>query len=149
MRAVLQRVISAKVTVNDRFVSKIRRGLLVFLGMEKGDTTKDADYLAEKILNLRIFEDKAGKMNLSLLDVGAEMLVVSQFTLLADCLKGRRPSFTNAEFPDRAKPLYDYFVNLTKNSVGQVAEGEFQAEMTVELVNDGPVTMILDSRRLF
>ncbi len=149
MRAVLQRVGSAKVTVSSRIVSEIDKGILVFLGIEEGDGRADADYLVEKIVNLRIFEDKQGKMNLSLLDVDGEMLVVSQFTLLGDCRNGRRPSFTRAEKPDAARSLYDYMVSRATKMVRRVAEGEFQALMQVIMVNDGPVTMLLDSRRLF
>ena len=149
MRAVLQRVEKARVTVKDRLVSEIGRGILVFLGIADGDSEPDADYLAEKIVNLRIFEDEKGKMNLSLLDISGEMLVVSQFTLLGDCRNGRRPSYTQAEKPDRALFLYDYLVSQAKKKIRVVAKGEFQAMMTVTLSNDGPVTMLLDSKRLF
>lgn len=149
MRAVLQRVESAKVTVSGRLISEIGKGTLVFLGIEKGDSEADADYLLEKIINLRIFEDKMGKMNLSLLDIDGELLVVSQFTLLGDCRKGRRPSFTNAEKPELARPLYDCLVSRARKKIRLVAEGEFQSMMTVVIANDGPVTMLLDSKRLF
>lgn len=149
MRAVLQRVESAKVTVSSRIISEIDKGILVFLGIEEGDGRADADYLVDKIVNLRIFEDRQGKMNLSLLDVDGEMLVVSQFTLLGDCRNGRRPSFTKAEKPDAARSLYDYVVSRATEMVRRVAEGEFQALMQVTMVNDGPVTMLLDSRKLF
>ena len=149
MRAVLQRVEKARVTVKGRLISEIGRGILVFLGIADGDSESDADYLAEKIVNLRIFEDEKGKMNLSLLDIDGEMLVVSQFTLLGDCRNGRRPSYTQAEKPDRALFLYDYLVSQAKKKIRVVAKGEFQAMMTVTLSNDGPVTMLLDSKRLF
>jgi D-tyrosyl-tRNA(Tyr) deacylase len=156
MRAVVQRVESAKVSVSDRSVSEseascsqIGKGAVVFLGIEEGDGEPDAQYLVDKIVHLRIFEDESGKMNLSLLDVDGEMLVVSQFTLLGDCRNGRRPSFTQAEKPGLARPLYDYFLSLMKMKVRVAAEGEFQAMMKVHLVNDGPVTMLLDSKKLF
>jgi D-tyrosyl-tRNA(Tyr) deacylase len=149
MRSVVQRVDRAKVLIGDQKISEIGRGLLVLLGIEQGDRESDAAYLAEKIMNLRIFEDKNGKMNLSLLDIRGEMLVVSQFTLIGDCRRGRRPSFTTAESPDRARLLCDYFVFRAKEKIGHVAEGTFQAMMFIELVNNGPVTMLLDSRRIF
>ena len=149
MRSVVQRVDRAKVLIGDRQISGIDRGLLILLGIEQGDRENDAAYLADKIMNLRIFEDESGKMNLSLLDIRGEMLVVSQFTLLGDCRRGRRPSFTTAESPDRARMLCDYFVLRTKEKIGHVAEGIFQAMMCIELVNNGPVTMLLDSRRIF
>jgi D-tyrosyl-tRNA(Tyr) deacylase len=148
MRSVVQRVDRAKVLIGDRQISGIDRGLLILLGIEQGDREDDAAYLADKIMNLRIFEDDCGKMNLSLLDIRGEMLVVSQFTLLGDCRRGRRPSFTTAESPDRARMLCDYFVRRTKDKIGHVAEGMFQAMMRIELVNNGPVTMLLDSRRI-
>lgn len=149
MRVVIQRVLSASVTVNGNLISSIGYGLLVFLGIEKGDTYQDADYLMEKVINLRIFEDSEGKMNLSLLEIEGEMLIVSQFTLLADCRKGRRPSFTNAEEPKKAKHIYDYFILKIKEKVSNIAAGEFQAMMKIELINDGPVTMLIDSRKTF
>jgi D-tyrosyl-tRNA(Tyr) deacylase len=149
VRAVLQRVDKASVTIQGRMVSAVGKGLLVFLGVQTGDTFADADYLLEKIHNLRIFEDSDGKMNVSLLDVGGEMLVVSQFTLLGDCRKGRRPSFTAAEEPAKAKLLYDYFISQAQGKNCRVAGGEFQAMMQVELINDGPVTMMIDSTKLF
>jgi D-tyrosyl-tRNA(Tyr) deacylase len=149
MRSVVQRVDRVRVCVGDKRISEIEKGLLVLLGIEKGDQEADADYLADKIMNLRIFEDEQGKMNLSLLDIHGEMLVVSQFTLLGDCRKGRRPSFTVAENPDRARKFCDYFIEKISNKIVRVAQGEFQAMMSVELVNNGPVTMILDSKRIF
>lgn len=146
MRAVVQRVDKAKVIVQNRLIAEIGQGLLVFLGIEQGDRETDADYLSDKIMNLRIFEDEQGKMNLSLIDIEGQMLVVSQFTLLGDCRKGRRPSFTKAEKPDCANQLCNYFIGRSKEKPVSVMQGQFQATMSVELVNDGPVTMILDSR---
>ena len=146
MRCVLQRVDRADVRVEDKYISGIKTGILVFLGVEQGDRASDADYLSEKIINLRIFEDEEGKMDLSLLDVKGEMLVVSQFTLFGDCRKGRRPSFTRAENIDQAKKHYDYFVSKVREKIKHVAEGQFQAMMLVELINNGPVTILLDSR---
>jgi len=146
MRAVVQRVEKAKVIVENRLIAEIGHGLLVFLGIEQGDRETDADYLSDKIMNLRIFEDEQGKMNLSLIDIQGQMLVVSQFTLLGDCRKGRRPSFTKAEKPDRAHLLCNYFIGRSKEKLISVMQGQFQAMMSIELVNDGPVTMILDSR---
>lgn len=149
MRSVVQRVEKADVSIGGERISGIEKGLLVLIGIGKGDRQNDADYLAEKILNLRIFEDRDGKMNLSLLDVQGDLLVVSQFTLLGDCRKGRRPSFTEAENPRPAKVLYDYFINLVKEKVSNVAEGKFQAMMSIHSINHGPITMLLDSRRGF
>jgi D-tyrosyl-tRNA(Tyr) deacylase len=149
MRSVVQRVDRVRVLIGDKRISEIGKGLLVLLGIEQDDRNNDADYLSDKIMNLRIFEDENGKMNLSLLDIQGEMLVVSQFTLLGDCRKGRRPSFTGAENPDRARLLYDYFIQITQAIIGNVVQGEFQAMMSIELVNNGPVTMLLDSRRSF
>jgi len=147
MRAVVQRVDKSIVIVNETVISQIGRGLLIFLGVEKGDQEEDADYLFEKIITLRIFEDGQQKMNLAVSDIGGQLMVVSQFTLLADCRKGRRPSFTEAEEPVRAKALYEYFLTIAAARVEDVASGEFQASMKVDLVNAGPVTMILDSRK--
>jgi D-aminoacyl-tRNA deacylase len=149
MRSVVQRVDRVRVLIGDKRISEIRKGLLVLLGIEQGDRKNDADYLSDKIMNLRIFEDENGKMNLSLLDIRGEMLVVSQFTLLGDCRKGRRPSFTGAEKSDRARLLYDYFIQKTASIIDNVVQGEFQAMMSIDLVNNGPVTMLLDSRRNF
>lgn len=146
MRSVIQRVDRAEIRIGERRVAVIGKGLLVFLGIEQGDDESDADYLSDKIIHLRIFDDEEGRMNRSLLDMRAELLVVSQFTLLGDCRKGRRPSFIAAENPHRANVLYRYFINKTRERVTYCAEGEFQAMMSVELVNDGPVTILLNSR---
>jgi len=149
MRAVVQRVKEAKVVVEKKIVGEIGPGLLVFLGIEQNDEIQDAEYLVSKIIHLRIFKDSEQKFNLSLIDVKGEMLVVSQFTLLGDCRKGRRPSFSDAASPEKAQRLYEHFISsIAKNKIA-VASGEFQAMMDVFLVNDGPVTMLLDSRKLF
>jgi len=147
VRAVIQRVDFARVNIDGKTIGKIKKGFLVLLGVEKEDKKADADYLVDKIVNLRIFEDDNGKMNLSLLDISGEMLVVSQFTLLADCRKGRRPSFVNAGNPGLAENLYEYFVENTRRQIQKVATGKFQAMMEIELLNNGPVTIILDSRK--
>ncbi len=149
MRVVIQRVSRAQVRVEGKTAGEIGKGLLVLLGVGQGDTPKEADILLDKLLNLRIFEDPQGKMNLSLLEVGGELMVISQFTLYADCRKGRRPSFTDAAPPEAAKKLYDYFVAGARNRGLQVATGIFQALMEVELVNLGPVTIVLDSSKNF
>ena len=146
MRAVIQRVKSSSVTVENEMVGKIGKGLLVLLGIAKADKTDDAEYLANKILNLRIFEDENRKMNRSLVDTGGEMLVVSQFTLLGDCKKGRRPSFVQAAAPDHATGLYQIFVEQVRQKGVTVETGRFRAMMDVSLINDGPVTLIVDSR---
>jgi D-aminoacyl-tRNA deacylase len=146
MRAVIQRVSESSVKVGDRTTGTIRTGLMVLLGVSQGDTQQEADYLADKIINLRIFEDENGKMNRSLLEVGGEMLVVSQFTLLGDCRKGRRPSFIQAAAPELANELYEYFVRITNEKGIEVQTGEFRAMMSVSLVNEGPVTLILESK---
>jgi D-tyrosyl-tRNA(Tyr) deacylase len=145
MIAVVQRVSKSLVTIGEEIAGAIDGGLLVLLGVAKGDMRKDADYLSEKIVHLRIFEDGAGKMNRSLIDTGGSMLVVSQFTLLGDCRKGRRPSFINAAPPDLAQELYDYFVEVVRDRRIHVETGRFRAAMAVSLVNDGPVTLILTS----
>lgn len=147
MRCVVQRVDRARVIVDGQIISSIGKGVLVFLGIEKGDSYGDADFLLEKIIHLRIFEDSQGKMNLSLLETSGDILIVSQFTLLADCRKGRRPSFISAEEPEEAKRLYDYFISMAGGKIDHVGTGEFQAMMKIESVNDGPVTMLLDSRK--
>ena len=146
MRAVIQRVKRSKVTVDDKIVGEIGAGLLVLLGVTHEDDNKAADYLVEKIINLRIFSDADGKMNLSLTDVGGEMLVVSQFTLFGNTSRGRRPSFIEAASGEDALRWYKYFVAKARETVTKVATGEFGAMMDVELVNDGPVTIILDTR---
>jgi D-aminoacyl-tRNA deacylase len=149
MRAVIQRVDRAGVIINHEEFSSIKAGIVVFLGIEKEDTKAGADYILEKSINLRIFEDDEGKMNRSLLDIGGEMLVVSQFTLLGDCTKGRRPSFVKAEEPGKANELYEYFVRKAQKKVKYLATGKFQEMMRIELINNGPVTILLDSRKIF
>ena len=146
MRAVVQRVKESSVTTGNEVIGRIDRGLTVLLGVAKGDTAADADYLVNKIANLRIFEDSDGKMNRSLLEIGGKMLVVSQFTLLGDCRKGRRPSFVAAAEPQTAIDLYEYFVKQMRNLGISVETGRFRARMQVALINDGPVTLILESR---
>ena len=147
MRAVIQRVKSAEVEVNGRLTGKIGKGLLVFVGVGKGDGEADISYLTTKIPDLRIFEDHSGKFNLSLKEVGGEMLIVSQFTLFGDTRKGRRPSFSEAEDPPVAKILYEQLIENMKGQGIPVQTGEFQATMEVRLVNDGPVTLLLDSKQ--
>ena len=149
MRAVIQRVKEAQVLVDGKTVGEIDQGLLVFLGVADSDEEEDADYLVSKILHLRIFKDSEGKFNLSLRDTKGSLLVVSQFTLLGDCRKGRRPSFTDAALPEKARKLYDYFIASVAEQGVPVASGEFQAMMDVHLINDGPVTMLLDSKKMF
>lgn len=149
MRAVVQRVSEAAVTVADRKVGAISKGVLVLLGVGKGDTEADAKYLAEKIVKLRIFEDEADKMNLSLLDVEGQLLAVSQFTLYGDVRKGRRPGFDQAAPPDQAEALYEVFINCCRDLGVTVGTGQFQTHMMVSLVNDGPVTILLDSHKQF
>jgi len=149
MRAVVQRVSQASVRVEDALVGEIGCGLLVLLGVARGDTVADADALAEKIVNLRVFGDAAGSLNRSLLEVGGELLAVSQFTLLGDCRKGRRPGFSDAAPPDEARALYERFVAAVQAAGPRVACGVFRAMMDVALVNQGPVTLLLDSRKLF
>ncbi|MFN0055557.1 MAG: D-aminoacyl-tRNA deacylase [Planctomycetales bacterium] len=149
MRAVVQRVLSASVQVGEEVAGTIQGGLLVLLGVAEGDLAQDAEYLAQKICGLRVFEDDEGKMNRSLLEVGGELLVVSQFTLLGDCRKGRRPSFDGAARPETADALYRHFVASAEGQGLRVATGRFQQHMRVELVNNGPVTLLVDSRREF
>ena len=146
MRAVVQRVKESSVKVDRQTIGRIGKGLLVLLGVAEGDTPSDAGYLANKIVNLRIFEDDSAKMNRSLLSIGGEMLVVSQFTLLGDCRKGRRPSFIAAAGPQKASELYDNFVQQVRRLGVSVDTGRFQSTMEVALINDGPVTLVLESR---
>jgi len=145
MKALLQRVTRASVSIDNEEVGRIGQGLVVFLGVAGGDAEKDAQYLAQKIVNLRIFADEEGKFNLSALDINAELLLVSEFTLLADTRKGRRPNFIEAAAPAQAEELYEYFVEQTRATGLKVATGRFQAYMQVEIHNDGPVTILLDS----
>lgn len=145
MKVIVQRVSQAEVRVNDDVVGQISRGMLIFIGISKKDECKDADYLAQKVIQLRMFEDADGKMNLSSLEAGAEILVVSQFTLYGDCRKGRRPSFDGAAGPQKGEELYKYFINKLRSQKIKVETGQFRAMMDVELVNDGPVTFILES----
>jgi D-tyrosyl-tRNA(Tyr) deacylase len=147
MRSVIQRVKEAHVDVAGATVGSIRTGLLVLVGVTSTDTPKDADYLADKIVQLRIFPDDVRRMNKSLVDVRGELLVISQFTLYGDCTKGRRPSFDAAAPPEQAKTLYEYFVQRLRSSNTLVETGVFQAEMEVHLINDGPVTFVLDSNK--
>ncbi len=149
MRAVIQRVNNANVKVNDKITGEIGKGLLVLLGVEEGDTNKDLDYMVDKIVNLRIFEDDNEKMNLSLIDTEGELLVVSQFTLLGDCRKGRRPNFMQAAKPDDANNLYERFVEKVKSKGIKTKTGVFQEHMMVNLTNDGPVTILVDSNKNF
>jgi len=149
MRAVVQRVSKASVTVEGQVVGEIDRGLLVLLGVSTTDTNAAADYLAEKIAGLRIFEDDSGKMNLSVADIGGAVLAVSQFTLYGDVRRGKRPSFDEAARPERARELYEYFVAAIRRHGLRCETGQFQAMMSVSLVNEGPVTMLLDSSKLF
>lgn len=149
MRAVVQRVSKAQVSVDNVTVGKIGRGLALLLGVGRGDTEKDIAYLAEKIMNLRVFDDENGKMNISLLDINGELLVVSQFTLYGDCRKGRRPGYDAAARPEEAQELYLSFVERCRGYGVHVETGIFQAMMQVELQNDGPVTLLLDSRKEF
>ena len=149
MRAVVQRVTRAKVTVENECVGEIKHGLVVLLGIARDDTQADAQYLASKIVSLRIFDDEAGKMNRSVKDIGGGLLVISQFTLYGDVRHGLRPSWIEAAAPEVARPLYDYFVTQARTLADEVACGSFQSMMQVELVNDGPVTILLDSRKQF
>lgn len=149
MRAVLQRVTNARVEVVGEAVGEIGAGFLVLLGVARDDTSTDADYLAEKVVNLRVFDDDDGKMNRSILETGGEMLVVSQFTLYGDVRRGRRPSYSDAAEPEKANHLYEYFVERVRSSGVTVETGVFQAMMKVSLTNDGPVTVLLDSQKAF
>lgn len=149
MRAVIQRVRKSSVTVDEKIVGKIDRGLLILLGVGHGDDIQDLNYMVDKILGLRIFQDDEDKMNLSVQDIGGEILVVSQFTLYGDVRKGKRPSFTNSANPDIANKLYEEFVRTIKDRGIRVEKGIFGAHMDVELINDGPVTILLDSDKVF
>ena len=149
MRSVIQRVSRAKVSVDGEITGEIGKGILVLLGVAREDSEKEALYLLEKTLNLRIFEDADDKMNLSLLDIKGDLLVVSQFTLYGDARKGRRPSFIEAAAPTQANRLYEFFVAEARKQIERVETGRFQAMMDVELVNDGPVTILLDSSKIF
>ncbi|PYS73310.1 MAG: D-tyrosyl-tRNA(Tyr) deacylase [Acidobacteria bacterium] len=149
MRAVIQRVTRAKVTIDNETVGKIERGVVVLLGVALADTQSDADYLAQKIVSLRIFDDMEGRMNLSVKDAQSGLLVVSQFTLYGDVRRGNRPSWSDAAPPEVAEPLYEYFVSKCRELIMEVQTGSFRKMMQVELVNDGPVTLMLDSKKLF
>lgn len=145
MKALIQRVAGARVETGGNVISEISKGMLVLLGIEKGDTQTDLEYMARKVSLLRIFEDRNGKMNCSLQDIGGSVLVVSQFTLAANCRKGNRPSFENAEIPQRAKLLYDEFIHSLRKKEIQTEAGAFGAYMQISLINDGPVTILLNS----
>jgi D-tyrosyl-tRNA(Tyr) deacylase len=149
MRAVIQRVSEAKVEVEGKVIGQVGRGLLVYLGVGKRDTPADAEFMADKLVNLRIFADEAGKMNRSVLEIGGGVLLVSNFTLQGDCRKGRRPGFDAAADPQLAEPLYEKVAELIARSEVPIAKGSFGAHMQVSSINDGPVTFLLDSRRLF
>jgi len=149
MRAVVQRVSRAQVAVSEKIVGKIGRGLLILLGVAQADSEADAEYLADKIVGLRIFEDENGKMNLDAASIGGQILVVSQFTLYGDVRRGKRPSFDAAASPERARQLYEYFVDRIRATGIPCETGGFQETMQVELVNEGPVTILLDSSKMF
>ena len=149
MRAVIQRVTRARVTIDGEVVGEIEHGLVVLLGIARDDTKEDADYLAPKIIALRIFDDADGRMNVSVKDLDGGLLIVSQFTLYGDVRRGLRPSWSDAAAPEIAEPLYDYFVESSRKLLGRVETGSFRKMMQVELVNDGPVTILLDSRKNF
>ena len=148
MRFVIQRVKEASVKTEGETIGEIGKGYLVLIGVSDSDTEKEADRLVRKMIGLRIFEDEQGKTNLSLADVGGSLLLVSQFTLYANCRRGNRPSFTEAGHPDHANPLYEYIIRLCRESVPEVQTGRFGAEMEVSLINDGPFTILLDSENL-
>lgn len=148
MRALIQRVTEASVTIDGVKTSEIEQGFLILLGVCQGDSEKEVDYLVDKCVGMRIFTDENDKMNLSINDIGGALLVVSQFTLYADCRKGKRPSFINAEKPQRANELYEYFVSKCKEKCENVQTGEFGADMKISLINDGPVTIMLDTEEL-
>lgn len=149
MRSVVQRVKHAKVTVDNKIIGQIEQGIMLLIGIEDSDDEKDLEYMTDKVINLRIFEDEEGKMNKSLIDVNGSILVVSQFTLQGDARKGRRPSFIAAARPEKAIPLYQDFINRLKEHGIRTQTGEFGADMEVLLCNDGPVTILLDSKKIF
>ncbi|MTI80099.1 MAG: D-tyrosyl-tRNA(Tyr) deacylase [Firmicutes bacterium] len=149
MRAVVQKVTSGSVEVEEQVVGEVHKGLVVLIGVGQDDTDEDVGYLAEKIARLRIFEDENGKLNLSVLDIGGEVLAVSQFTLYGDCRRGRRPSFSSAASPDKANKLYEQLVDKLRDMGLRVSTGKFQTHMVVNIVNDGPVTLLLDSKKTF
>jgi len=149
MRAVVQRISHGKVEVNNQVTGEIEKGLLVYLGITAEDTVEDIKYMVEKVVNLRIFEDEEEKMNLSLLDTNGKLLLVSQFTLMGDCRKGRRPNFGEAARPEKAQELYNIFIEESKKHNVEVETGVFQAHMMVHSINDGPVTILIDSKKTF
>ncbi len=149
MRVVIQKVIRAKVSVGDEITGEIGQGILILLGISRGDSETEANYILDKTVNLRIFADSDGKMNSSLLDIDGDLLVVSQFTLYGDARKGRRPSYIEAAAPEQARLIYNFFVAKSRERIKKVETGRFQAMMNVELVNDGPVTILLDSDKIF
>lgn len=148
MKFVIQRVTHASVTVDGAVLGKIEKGFMVLIGLEDSDTQAVADKMISKMLGLRIFEDEAGKMNLALKDVGGGLLLISQFTLYADCKKGNRPSFVKAGKPDMAEPMYEYIIEKCREQIENTQKGQFGADMKVDLLNDGPVTIVLDSHEL-
>ena len=149
MRAVIQRVTSSKVSVDNKVIGSINKGFNILVGFSTEDTLQDLNYIKDKVLNLRVFEDNNNKMNLSVLDVEGEILVISQFTLYGDCRKGRRPNFMNAMSPDKAIDLYNEFIKIMKDSKIKIETGEFGADMKVDIQNDGPVTILIDSEKRF
>ena len=149
MRAVIQRVKNAKVTVDNKIIGQIEHGIMLLLSVDENDNEKDLEYMSDKVINLRIFEDNDGKMNRSLVDVNGSILVVSQFTLHGDARKGRRPSFITAARPEKAIPLYESFIQNLKDQGIETQTGEFGADMEVQICNDGPVTILLDSKKTF
>lgn len=149
MRAVVQRVAYSSVAVNGKVVGEIKKGFNILLGISKDDTIEDVKYMKDKIINLRVFEDEEGKLNKSLKDVNGELLVISQFTLYGDCRKGRRPNFMEALGGEEAEKLYTEFLNLCREELGDIKSGVFGAEMLVDIKNDGPVTLIIDSKKVF
>ncbi|HZK43306.1 MAG TPA: D-aminoacyl-tRNA deacylase [Syntrophomonadaceae bacterium] len=149
MRAIVQRTLESSIVIDNIKTAEIEQGLIVFIGIKTGDNQKDAQYLMEKIINLRIFEDSNGKMNLSLIDIKGELLLVSQFTLYGDTRKGRRPSFSSAESPEVAEPLFNYCVDYVRQHGIKTKTGAFGADMKINIVNDGPCTILIDSEKVF